>query len=146
MFHPANSSPHILLSFCHSVILHSYSTFISRFLCRAIRLLYVMQIKKRRVCKPLPCFADNEDETVADAVDCRDYRAEGNELAEAGNMEGALQIWQMGLNAQPNNHILLELKAQALLSLDHYFLAIQSAEACIQLAPQWSVGYLTLAR
>ena len=52
----------------------------------------------------------------------------------------------MGLNAQPNNHILLELKAQALLSLDHYFLAIQSAEACIQLAPQWSVGYLTLAR
>ena len=75
------------------VILHSYSTFISRFLCRAIRLLYVMQIKKRRVCKPLPCFADNEDETVADAVDCRDYRAEGNELAEAGNMEVCVKIF-----------------------------------------------------
>lgn len=52
----------------------------------------------------------------------------------------------MGLNTQPRNHVLLELKAQALLSLDRYFLAIQSAEACVQLAPQWSVGHLTLAR
>ena len=61
-------------------------------------------------------------------------------------MSEALKYFQEGLLFSPQDHLLLELSAQAFLALDRPMQAVKAAEEVVHLVPNWSDGYLTLAR
>ena len=71
---------------------------------------------------------------------------EGTTLAEAGNLDAALRKWDAALALAPSQHSTHELRAQALLALEKYWPAIQSAEQAVSLCPSFGPGWLTLGR
>jgi hypothetical protein len=78
-----------------------------------------------------------------------DYKDMGCACAEKGSESGmreALTHFEMGLEIEPTNFILWELKAQVLLSFDKLLAAIEAAEEVTRLAPLWPEGFVTLAR
>ena len=83
------------------------------------------------------------DRATAVATLCRE---KGCILAEEGKMNEALTKWQEGLFFCPNDHLLHELTAQGLLSLDRNLLALKSALRAVDICPDWTEGLLTLAR
>jgi tetratricopeptide (TPR) repeat protein len=89
------------------------------------------------------CASSSSSAASERATQCRE---QGCELAEAGRMPEALKCFQEGLLFSPQDHLLLELSAQAFLTLDRPMQAVKAAEEAVHLVPDWSDGYLTLAR
>jgi predicted Zn-dependent protease len=73
-------------------------------------------------------------------------REEGARLAELGELEPAICMWNRALRVTPNDHFLLEMKSQALLSIGSLVRAASVASQVTTLAPSWPYGHLTLAR
>lgn len=55
-------------------------------------------------------------------------------------------MWNRALKETPNDHFLLEMKSQALLSMGSLVKAAAVATQVVLLAPTWAEGYITLAR
>lgn len=75
-----------------------------------------------------------------------ELKLKGCDSAENGNMMLALNYWNQALALAPNNGYLYELRAQGFLSCEKWLYAIKSAEKSVELLPNWSEGYITLAR
>ena len=65
---------------------------------------------------------------------------EGCALAEQQDLQGALRCFEVAAAADPRNAVLHELRAQCLLGLDRYPLALQAARAATQLSPSVSTA------
>ena len=74
------------------------------------------------------------------------WSKEGSDLAEQGQLEQALSLWQKTLLICPSHYKVHEMKAQVYLLLEDALLALQSAEIAVKLAPDWIIGLHTLAR
>ncbi len=59
----------------------------------------------------------------------------GCELASQQDFEGALRCFEEAIQAEPGHAVLQELKAQSLLALERFPLALQSARTATQLSP-----------
>ena len=103
----------------------------------------LMSTSKAHSSSSSTCASSSSSAASERATQCRE---QGCDLAEAGRMPEALKCFQEGLLFAPQDHLLLELSAQAYLTLDRPMQAVKAAEAVVQLAPHWSDGYLTLAR
>lgn len=71
---------------------------------------------------------------------------DGSTSAEDRNFSRALRSWNRAIALTPDRAVLHELKAQALLELDHVWQAVQCAGRAAELAPAWPDGHLTLGR
>jgi tetratricopeptide (TPR) repeat protein len=71
---------------------------------------------------------------------------DGNILAEAGLFVRAISKWDEGLNLAPSSGVLHELKAQVLMEMEEYELALASAQLAVECEEKWSDSHLTLGR
>ena len=67
-------------------------------------------------------------------------------LAESGDFISAVRLIKQGLYYDSTDHIIYELLAQLYLQLDKWMDAVLAAEKSIEISPNWSESYLTLAR
>lgn len=109
--------------------------------------LTVEQAQKNRVKNGI--YEDNDEDQV-DAEQVQDkvmkWREEGAVMAEHGDYQAALGIFQRCISLCPTDYKSLEMRAQVYLALDMLLPAVQSAEAAAHLNPSWSDCILTLAR
>ncbi|RUS82430.1 hypothetical protein EGW08_009818 [Elysia chlorotica] len=73
-------------------------------------------------------------------------KVEGAILAEAERYWEALKKWEEAIQLTPNNHKILDMKAQALMAVGEVFPALQTAEKTVRISPTWWVGHQTLGR
>eukprot|EP01047_Picozoa_sp_COSAG01_P051384 COSAG01_NODE_5298_length_4352_cov_3.291089_3_plen_304_part_00 len=89
-------------------------------------------------------------EEVAEAVARRAVvgrlQEEGNQLAEAGQLRGALSKFRSAAALEPGSAVLQELQAQVWMGLGEWWQAVQAAERATQRDPQFGEGWVTLAR
>jgi hypothetical protein len=89
-------------------------------------------------------------EDVAEAVARRAVvgrlQEEGNQLAEAGQLRGALSKFRSAAALEPGSAVLQELQAQVWMGLGEWWQAVQAAERATQRDPQFGEGWVTLAR
>ncbi|GFS13648.1 tetratricopeptide repeat protein 33 [Elysia marginata] len=73
-------------------------------------------------------------------------KLEGATLAEADRYWEALKKWEEAIQLVPNNHTILDMKAQALMAVGEVFPALQTAEKTVKILPTWWIGHQTLGR
>eukprot|EP00090_Calanus_glacialis_P023571 TRINITY_DN36437_c0_g1_i1.p1 TRINITY_DN36437_c0_g1~~TRINITY_DN36437_c0_g1_i1.p1 ORF type:complete len:201 (+),score=64.08 TRINITY_DN36437_c0_g1_i1:39-641(+) len=73
-------------------------------------------------------------------------KQEGVTLAEDEKFWQAISRWDIALSINAEDVTVLEMKAQALINLHEWIVAIKAAEKCVQLKPNWWVGHQTLGR
>ncbi|XP_047469217.1 tetratricopeptide repeat protein 33-like [Penaeus chinensis] len=71
---------------------------------------------------------------------------EGVMLAESERWWAAIGRWNAALTLTPDDYALHEMLAQAYMQVGEVFPALRSAEAAVQLYPNWWVGLQTLGR
>lgn len=108
---------------------------------------------QRRILKPVKVFSDLEEtgsnlnSLPSSSVEEADVlKAEGSECAANSDFKGALNKWYRGLQLNPNDYEMLEMKAQVYMQLGFYVEAAKSVETAVSLRPQWAPGHHTLAR
>ncbi|XP_010416655.1 PREDICTED: tetratricopeptide repeat protein 33 [Camelina sativa] len=74
------------------------------------------------------------------------FRAQGDKLAEEGKYHEALGKWAAALNLVPEDAVLHEQKAQALLELGDAWKAIKAATRATEIDPSWAEAWTTLGR
>lgn len=60
--------------------------------------------------------------------------------------QGAIAEWNKALELSPDDYLVLEMKAQALLGELRLIDASRTAQQVVSLAPHWAEGHVTLAR
>ena len=73
-------------------------------------------------------------------------KQEGVTLAEDDKFWQAITRWDVALSINAEDATVFEMKAQALINLHEWIVAIKAAEKTVQLKPNWWVGYQTLGR
>jgi len=77
----------------------------------------------------------------ASAAMADEHKAQGNEHFKAGEFLKAAASYTKALKLQPDNHVLYSNRAQAFLKLNKVTKALDDAEKCISLAPDFVKGY-----
>uniref|UniRef100_A0A7S3TMN0 Uncharacterized protein n=1 Tax=Emiliania huxleyi TaxID=2903 RepID=A0A7S3TMN0_EMIHU len=70
-----------------------------------------------------------------------DHKKEGNELFAKGDFLRAAAAYTRGIKAAPDSHVLYSNRAQAFLRLHKVGKALEDADRCIALAPDFVKGY-----
>jgi len=73
-------------------------------------------------------------------------KQEGVTLAEDGKFWQAIDRWDNALVINAEDATVFEMKAQALINLHEWIVAIKSVEKSVQLRPNWWVAHQTLGR
>jgi len=73
-------------------------------------------------------------------------KQEGVTLAEDGKFWQAIDRWDNALAINAEDATVFEMKAQALINLHEWIVAIKSVEKSVQLRPNWWVAHQTLGR
>jgi tetratricopeptide (TPR) repeat protein len=66
---------------------------------------------------------------------------QGNEALKQGDAEGALSLYQSGIEKSPRSHMLHGNIAQVLLSMGRFQEAVEAADEAIKLCPDWPKPY-----
>jgi tetratricopeptide (TPR) repeat protein len=69
-------------------------------------------------------------------------RREGNDLLGRGMLDEAIEKYTEALLVTPSDHLLFSNRSAARLLRKQYDLALDDAEQCVKLAPEWGKGYL----
>eukprot|EP01087_Luapelamoeba_hula_P006374 TRINITY_DN16455_c0_g1_i1.p1 TRINITY_DN16455_c0_g1~~TRINITY_DN16455_c0_g1_i1.p1 ORF type:complete len:351 (-),score=88.71 TRINITY_DN16455_c0_g1_i1:9-1061(-) len=70
-----------------------------------------------------------------------DYRVLGNEAFKSAKWGLAIKHYTKGIQADPQNHLLFSNRSAAWMKMNKDNKALEDAEACIKLQPQWAKGY-----
>lgn len=122
-----------------------------------------MELKRRRVQQSHKCFQDDENNsdesdeyfqnkrskvlTLEDkTTKSKRLQDEGEILAESERYWEAIKYWNEAIELTPENPVLHEIKAQALLELDQVFPAVLSAENAVERDRTWAPALQTLGR
>ena len=84
---------------------------------------------------------DGEEEYKVIANDLKD---QGNKAFQAGDVQGAINLFTQAINLDPDNHVYYSNRAAAYMKADSKSKALHDAEKCVELAPDWSKGYSRL--
>merc|ERR1719454_1678137 len=75
------------------------------------------------------------------AAQTDEHKAQGNEHFKAGEYLKAAASYTKAIKAAPDNHVLYSNRAQAFLKLNKVVKALEDADKCIELAPNFVKGY-----
>ena len=74
------------------------------------------------------------------------HRQEGIRRAEMGELEMSIESFENAVKLSTRDSSIFEMKSQIHLKLNQVFTAIREAHKSIELSPNWSTAYQTLAR
>ena len=74
-----------------------------------------------------------------------ELKRQGNEAAKAGDYDKAIELYTEAIKIDENNHILYSNRANIYNLKKDFDLALQDAEKCISIAPQFGKGYVRKA-
>mmetsp|Transcript_40369 Transcript_40369/g.89645 ORF Transcript_40369/g.89645 Transcript_40369/m.89645 type:complete len:579 (+) Transcript_40369:115-1851(+) len=73
-----------------------------------------------------------------------ELKAKGNAAFSAGNYQEAIDFFSQAIAVDPKNHVLFSNRSAAQASLKNYEKALEDAQKCVSLKPDWGKGYSRL--
>ena len=70
------------------------------------------------------------------------YKALGNECFSAKKYDEAVQHFSKAIELNPNDHVFFSNRSACYASLEQYEKALEDADKCVTIKPDWSKGYL----
>jgi len=78
---------------------------------------------------------------MSSAGDAASFKAQGNAALSAGKTDEAISFYTQGIAVAPKNHVLYSNRSAAYLKKNDYDKALEDAERCIEVKPDWPKGY-----
>eukprot|EP00921_Rhytidocystis_pertsovi_P011057 GHVQ01017816.1.p1 GENE.GHVQ01017816.1~~GHVQ01017816.1.p1 ORF type:complete len:549 (-),score=83.33 GHVQ01017816.1:1872-3518(-) len=79
--------------------------------------------------------------SIPDLVKASEQKEKGNQLFKSANFDEAVAAFTAAIEANPGDHVLYSNRSGAYASLHKYKEALQDAEKCVKLKPDWPKGY-----
>eukprot|EP00429_Kryptoperidinium_foliaceum_P020574 CAMPEP_0176049438 /NCGR_PEP_ID=MMETSP0120_2-20121206/24566_1 /TAXON_ID=160619 /ORGANISM="Kryptoperidinium foliaceum, Strain CCMP 1326" /LENGTH=771 /DNA_ID=CAMNT_0017382865 /DNA_START=101 /DNA_END=2416 /DNA_ORIENTATION=+ len=108
------------------------------------------QNKKKSTRKPLT----KDDKTAEDKAEARldatrklraqEHKTKGNEAFSAGNWLEAIEAFTQAIREDPSDHVFFSNRSAANLKLLRTADAVEDAQQCVRLSPEWAKGYSRL--
>uniref|UniRef100_A0A914WSW3 Tetratricopeptide repeat protein 33 n=1 Tax=Plectus sambesii TaxID=2011161 RepID=A0A914WSW3_9BILA len=89
---------------------------------------------------PPPVGKSTSNDALTKTID------DASSLAESGDYESALDLFERTLADNPDEARVHEMKAQVLMELERDYVAVRAAEQAVRCAPIWFTAHRTLAR
>jgi len=68
----------------------------------------------------------------------------GNQFFQMGDIQSAIKYYTEALEEEADNHLILSNRAMCYIRIKNHLLALEDAEKCVKLSPDWPKGYLRL--
>jgi stress-induced-phosphoprotein 1 len=78
---------------------------------------------------------------MVDIAKATEAKARGNAAFTKGDFETAVTEFTAAIGFNPNDHVFFSNRSGAYASLKQFDKALEDADACIQLKPDWAKGY-----
>jgi len=73
-------------------------------------------------------------------------KKEGNELITKRSFQRAIEVYNKAIELEKTDHVLLSNRCHAFVELDRFTEALEDAEKCVELRPDWPKGYFRKGR